>query len=114
MRLDGARGLHSDESGDVRGSEVLADDGAALENRPLAGTEAVEADGKQSLQRLRQRALDHVLQGEGEKLLEEKRIALGGVDDLSAPVGLEDAAAETLEERLDLVARQRLGHDLVG
>ena len=94
--------------------ELLPDDRAALEHRALAGAEPVEARGEQRLDRLRQRALgEAAFQREREELLEEERVALGGLDDAGALIRLEDRPAETVEQRVGLLRGERVEHDPV-
>ena len=53
-------------------------------------------------------------QREREQLLEEERISFCGLDDARPLVGLEDHAAETVEERFRLFDRQGVEHDPLG
>ena len=106
-------------SGSIRattssGRELLPDDRASLEHRALAWAEAVETRGEQRLDGLRQRALDEAaFQREREELLEEERVALGGLGDAGALVRLERRSTEALEQRVGLLRRERVEDDPV-
>src|SRR5262249_2368293 len=52
--VGGRRRLRVEEGGDIVGAELLADDGAALEDGPLAWAEAVEAGREERLHGLRE------------------------------------------------------------
>ena len=111
VRLGCVRDVGIEQRRDVVGRELLADDRAALEHRALSRPEPVEPRREQRLDRLGHRPLTCAFEREGKKLFEEQRIALGGVDDAVALVGLEDRAAETLEQRVRLLGRERVEHD---
>ena len=112
MRAGGRGGVRIEERDDVIGRELLPRDRPAFEHRPLAGAEPVEAGGEQRLDRLRQRALRKpAFQREREELLQEQRVAFGGVDDPRALIGLENRPAEAVEERVRLLHRELVESD---
>ena len=92
--------------------ELLPDDRPALEHGSLAGAEPVEAGGEQCLDRLRKRALgETAFEREREELLEEERVPLCGLDDPDALIRLEHSAAQTIQQRVGLLAGERVEHD---
>ena len=104
----------SSSADDVVRTELLADDRTALEHGALAGAEPVEARSEERLDRLGNPLLGQpALECEGEELLEEERVALGGLDDACPLVRFEDAAAEPVDEGLGLVGRECIELDAV-
>src|SRR6185436_11042288 len=87
---------------------------AALEHGTLARAEPVEARGEKRLDRLGNPLLGQpALERKGEKLLEEERVALGGLEHARPLVRFEDAATEPVDECLGLVRREGIELDPV-
>src|SRR5262249_30969181 len=70
--------------------------------------------GEQRLDRLGKRLLgEPTLQGERQELLDEERIALGGLRDARMLVGLERRAAEPVQERERVLGREQVERDSI-
>ena len=114
MRVGGRHGVGVEERHDVGGAELLPDYRTALEHGALARAEPVEARSEERLDRLRNPLLGQpALEGKGEELLDEERVALGGRDDARPLVRFEDAAAEPVDEGLGVVRREGVELDAV-
>ena len=114
VRVGGRHGVGIEQRHDIVRTELLPDDRTALEHGALAGAEPVEARSEERLDRLGNPLLGQpAFEREGEELLEEERVALGGLDDARSLVRFEDAAAEPVDEGLGVVGREGVELDAV-